>query len=56
MRDTLFDHLSSTDQLTECQHGFHPRRPCATQLITTLKDWTQQMEEGEPVDVSYLDY
>ena len=56
VRDALFDHLSSTDQLTECQHGFRPRRSCATQLISTLEDWTRRMEEGEPVDVAYLDF
>ena len=56
VRDALFQHLSETGQLTECQHGFRPGRSCATQLLCALEDWTLQMEGGQPVDVAYLDF
>ena len=56
VRDALFEHLALTEQLTDCQHGFRPGRSCATQLLSALEEWTRNMEEGEPVDVAYLDF
>ena len=56
MRDAILEHLELTRQLTDCQHGFRPLRSCATQLLGALEEWTRLMEEGEPVDVAYLDF
>ena len=56
VRDALLEHFAMTGLLTDCQHGFRPGRSCATQLLCTLEDWTRLMEEGEPVDVAYLDF
>ena len=56
VRDALLEHFAMTGLLTDCQHGFRPGRSCATQLLCTPEDWTRLMEEGEPVDVAYLDF
>ena len=54
VRDQLMDHVSSTGQLTDAQHGFLPKLSCTSQLLATLDDWTQCIESGEPVDCAYL--
>ena len=47
------EHLCSTNQLSDAQHGFVPFRSCATQLLTTMEDCTGLLETGESVDVVY---
>ena len=56
VRDHLLEHLTATEQLTKAQHGFLPRHSCVTQLLATFEDWTRLLENGEPVDVAYLDF
>ena len=56
IRDQLLEHMQSAGLLSDAQHGFIPRRSCATQLLVTLEDWTRLMENGEPVDVVYTDF
>ena len=56
VRDRITEHLIVTEQLSNAQHGFLPRRSCATQLLTSLEDWTRLMEGGDSVDVAYLDF
>lgn len=38
------------------QYGFLPRRSCPLQLLTTLKDWYDCLDEKSNVDVVYFDY
>lgn len=56
IRDRLVEHLKESEKLTDAQHGFLAKRSCATQLLTCLEDWTRHLEEGNPVDVAYLDF
>ena len=56
IRDQLMEHLHSTNQLSDAQHGFVPFRSCATQLLTTMEDCTGLLETGESVDVVYTDF
>ena len=56
VRDCLMDFLEVTGQLHSAQHGFLPGRSCATQLLTAMENWMQQLEAGEAVDVAYLDF
>ena len=56
VRDHLMDHLTSGGQLSDNQHGFRARRSCMTQLLEVLEDWTQMIEDGDPVDALYLDF
>ena len=42
-------------QLSRHQHGLRPGRSCSTQLLEVLEDWCQIVEQGNPVNVLYLD-
>ena len=56
VRDQLMNHLTSGGQLSDNQHGFRARQSCMTQLLEVLEDWTQMIEDGDPVDALYLDF
>ena len=56
VRDGILQHMSESGLLHPAQHGFLPRRSCATQLIEVLEDWTRALDAREPVDVAYLDF
>ena len=56
LRDSIIEHVQLTGQLTKAQHGFLPKRSCITQLLETLEEWTRSLENGDWVDVAYLDY
>ena len=55
LRDILMAHLQTENLLTDAQHGFRPGRSCASQLLLAMEEWTRMLENGEPVDVLYLD-
>ena len=38
------------------QHGFRQSRSCLTNLIETIEQWTEILDEGDGVDVAYLDF
>ena len=56
IRNSIFSHLSENSLLTDCQHGFVSKRSCVTNLIKVLDDWTDILDDGEPVDTVYLDF
>ena len=56
IRDQLMEHLLSTDQLSPDQHSFRQKRSCMTQLLDVIEDWTKALEDGDPVEVVYLDF
>ena len=56
VRDSITEHLQDYELLGDAQHGFVPRRSCASQLLSCMEDWTKAIEEGHPVDVAYLDF
>lgn len=55
IRNQLMSHLQAESLLADAQHGFRPGRSCATQLLLAMEEWTSMIENGEPVDVLYLD-
>lgn len=38
------------------QHGFTPGRSTSTNLLLAVNDWTNRLDEGQPIDVIYLDF
>ena len=50
------DHLKKHQLLSPDQYGFRPKRSCTLQLLHTLEDWSQMIEDGNTVDAIYLDY
>ena len=56
VRENIFSHLKSYNLLSDEQHGFREGRSCLSNLLTTLEDWTSILEDGDCVDVAYLDF
>ena len=56
VRDHLLNHFSSAGLLHDAQHGFLPKRSCTSQLMEAMEDWSAAVEDGDPVDVAYLDF
>ncbi|KAI8500844.1 hypothetical protein Bbelb_216620 [Branchiostoma belcheri] len=56
IRDSLVDHMMRNSLFTDAQHGFVPGRSCMTQLLVCTEAWTRSLQEGNPVDVIYLDF
>ena len=56
VKEQIFEHLERNNLLSEEQHGFRKGRSCLSNLLTTLEDWTSMLEEGDCVDVAYLDF
>ena len=56
VRDALVDHMVSTQQLHNAQHGFRQKRSCVTQLLETIEDWSRALEAGDPLDAIYCDF
>ena len=54
--DKISEHLTSNELLNEAQHGFREGRSCLTNLLETLEQWTEIIDEGDAVDVAYLDF
>ena len=38
------------------RHGFQPRRSCTTQLMVATEYWTRILQQGDSVDIIYLDF
>ncbi len=48
--------LKKASLLSDAQHEFVPRRSCLTNLIIAEELITGMTDQGEPVDVVYLDF
>ncbi|CAL4076678.1 unnamed protein product, partial [Meganyctiphanes norvegica] len=51
VKERVFDHLKSNNLLSEEQHGFREGRSCLSNLLTTLEDWTNILDDKDCVDV-----
>ena len=54
--DKLVDHMTSSNLFSNTQHGFISGRSCITQLLEYIQDLTEAIENGEDVDMIYLDF
>ena len=52
----VMSHLDAHGILTDAQHGFRRRRSCETQLILTVQDLAQGIEDKQQIDVILLDF
>lgn len=55
LRKEIVDHLESKNLLKSYQHGFRSGRSCLTQLLEYLEELESMVDEGDSVDVVYLD-
>ena len=56
IRDKIVEHLTENNLLSEAQHGFRRGRSCLTNLLESLEAWTEILDEGNSIDVAYLDF
>ena len=47
IRDELVNHMMNDDLFCDAQHGFVPGRSCMTQVLVTLKRWTELVDGGD---------
>ena len=52
----IMQHLENNDILTDCQHGFRPRRSCEAQLITLADELVKSVSKGKQHDLAILDF
>ena len=56
IRDSMVNYLDIHKLIAKEQHGFVKGRSCLTNLLETLDDSTNSLDEGEGLDMIYLDY
>ena len=56
IRDKLMDHLLENKLINQSQHGFMSKKSCTTNLLEFMELVTKAVDEGDPVDVVYLDF
>ena len=52
----MVDHLANNRLILPSQFGFMKRKSCLLNLLTYLEDITREVDQGNPVDIIYLDY
>ena len=56
IHDKLLDLMTQNNFFSPFQHGFIPGKSCVTQLLETLDEITDAIEQGYDVDIIYLDF
>jgi hypothetical protein len=56
VKDKLMQHLIDNKLIRESQHGFMPGKSCASNLVTFMDFVTKAVDDGESVDIFYLDF
>ena len=56
IKDMLMEYFESNELLTMYQHGFRKGKSCLTNLLVTLENWTEALDEGHCVDTIFLDF
>ena len=54
LKDGITEYLKTNNLFAEEQHGFRTGRSCTTQLISAMEAWTDNLQNGVPIDVVYL--
>ncbi|MEW8547322.1 MAG: reverse transcriptase domain-containing protein, partial [Candidatus Thiodiazotropha sp.] len=52
----VISHLDRHQMLSDAQHGFRKSRSCETQLILTIQDLANGLNNGEQIDAILLDF
>ena len=56
VKNAIVEHMTTNNLFSEAQHGFLKGKSCVTQLLEYLEDITEAMDNGNDVDVIYLDF
>ena len=49
-------HMTENNPFSKAQHGFIKGKSCVTQLLEFSKDIAQAIDNGDDVDIIYLDF
>ena len=56
IRDHIVEHMTRNDFFSPFQHGFVSGKSCVTQLLEFLDNLTEALDQGDDVDIIYLDF
>ena len=56
IRNALVYHMTQNNLFSKAQHGFISGKSCITQLLEFVEDVSRAIDDGEDVDVIYLDF
>jgi len=56
IRESILNHLTRHNLLSDNQYGFRGHRNTILQLLTVLEDWTSAIDSDGQVDTVYLDF
>ena len=56
IRDEIVQYLEANQLLKDSQHGFRTGRSCLTNILVFLDKITEWVDQGEMVDVVFLDF
>lgn len=56
LKDSILDHLDKFSLINDSQHGFSKGRSCLTNLLVFMEEITYSLDQGNSVDVIYLDF
>ena len=56
LRDNIVEYMESNNLFTNFQHGFRKGRSCVTQLLELIDAWNEMLENGNSIDIVYLDF
>ena len=56
IKDHIMDHLEKELLLIASQHGFLRKKSCLTNLLSYLEKVSKMLDDGENIDLIYLDY
>ena len=56
IKDDIVNHLERKNLINLSQHGFMRGRSCTSNLLSFLERITLAVDDGEPVDIIFLDF
>ena len=56
IRDQIVEHMSRNDLFSPFQYGFVSGKSCVTHLLEFLDDITGSLDQGDDIDIIYLDF
>ena len=56
IKDDIVNHLERKNLINSSQHGFMRGRSCTSNLLSFLERITLAVDDGEPVDIIFLDF